>query len=366
MKRSLFWRSIAGMLCGGMLLSLSSCEQKPEVQQVIRPVRYEKARKGASERLRSFSGVSYSSSESKISFRVPGKITRIEVKVGDQVNPGDLMMELDDQDYQLQVQKAEASLFASEAESRHASANYSRIRALYEDQNASRDELDASRAAAESAEAAVDASKKQLELAQLQLSYTKLLADSHGSIAEVPVEENENVSSGQMVLLQTSTAIPEVKVTMPEIYIGNVKEGDRVKVNFDALADHDFDAWVREVGVKTSEIQTAYPVTVRLIDPKVEVRSGLSAEVLFSFVQEQEDIILVSSVAVASNGGASYVFTLDMQDDGLAIVRKRAVVVGDLTNHGLQILQGLKEGELVVIAGVSFLEDGNTVKLLGQ
>ena len=139
-----------------------------EAAPVIRPVRYEAVFTTGSERIRSFSGVAEASMESRLSFKVSGTVRRVDVEVGDEVTRGQLLIELDPEDYDLQVQEAQASLTRSEAEARNAEADYDRVRALYENRNASRNDLDAARAGSESAQAQVKSAQKRLELARLQ------------------------------------------------------------------------------------------------------------------------------------------------------------------------------------------------------
>jgi len=199
-------------------LALSGCRQKePEPTPVIRPVLTRQVFATGGSRIRTFPGVAQSERESRLSFRVPGKIQRLEVKVGDKVRPGQLIAALDPEDYRLQVEEAEASLERARAESRNAEANYARVRALYENRNASRNELDGARAAAESAAAQVLAIQKRLDLARAQQSYTRLEAAEEGAVAEVYVEINENVQAGQPVVLLTGGCSMEVQVGVPSL-----------------------------------------------------------------------------------------------------------------------------------------------------
>jgi len=240
-----------------LIAGLLGCENRePPTQPVIRPVRTEQVFSTGGTRVRTFSGTAQAGFQSRLSFRVPGKVRRVEVKVGDPVKPGQLIAELDPEDYRLQVQEIEASLERARAESRNAEANYSRIRALYENRNASRNELDSARAASESARAQALSLEKRLELVRAQLRYTRLEASTEGTIATVDVEINENVQAGQPVVLLTAGSRPEVVVGVPEILISQVHPGSRVTVSFDAVPHRAFSAAVTEVGVVTGASPT--------------------------------------------------------------------------------------------------------------
>jgi len=225
----------------GLALVVVACgDEAPPPEPVIRPVRYVEVFATGSGQQRTFSGISQAALQSTLSFKVLGTLRTVAVKVGDRVTAGQLIAEIDGQDYLLQVQDTEAGLKSTQAQARNAVANYSRVRALYENRNASKNDLDAARATSESAQAQVRSVQKKLELAKLQLSYTRLISPINGAIATVNVEENENVSPGQPVALLTAGAQLEVTVGIPEGLIAQIREGNRVEVRFDAIKDKAF------------------------------------------------------------------------------------------------------------------------------
>jgi RND family efflux transporter MFP subunit len=217
--------------------TIQACREHEEAEPVIRPVRYQVAYSTGGDRVRSFSGTARAGVESRISFKVPGTIRQVPVEVGDEVTAGQLLADLDDQDYRLQVQRAEAGLSQARAQARNAEADYARARQLWENANLSLSELDAARTASESAASSVNAYERELELARLQLSYTRLRAPVAGAVASVSVEVNENVRTGQVVVLLTSGSNLEVEVDVPGVLITGIVEGDEVNVAFDALPD---------------------------------------------------------------------------------------------------------------------------------
>jgi len=358
------------LLSNILLVLFTSCSKEPEVEEAIRPVRYEKVYISGDDRTRSFSGVAQASQESRLSFKVAGNVKRLAVKVGDKVDVGQLIAELDPKDYELRVEEAEAALTQAQAQQRNAEANYERVRKLYENRNASRNDLDAARAASESAQAQVKSIEKRLELAQSQLSYTRLKAPTSGAIATVESEVNENVKSGETVVQLTSGSGIEVQVAVPEVLISQIKEGEKVTVIFDALPGQTFSGRVTEVGVASTGYATTFPVTVRLEGADQSVRPGMAAEVSFKFESTQRAAdtparkrIVVPSVAVGEDRQGRFVFVVKPTEEGFGVAERRAVEIGDLTEDGIEILQGLDDGDRVVTAGVSKLTDGQKVRL---
>ncbi|MFC1538622.1 efflux RND transporter periplasmic adaptor subunit [Candidatus Latescibacterota bacterium] len=350
-----------------LVFFLFSCDTEQKVQdEIIRPVRSEQVFSGGS-RSRTFSGVAKAGIESNLSFKVPGNVEKLLIKVGNTVKAGDLIAELDDIDYNLEVKRSEASLEQTEARLRNAKAMYDRIRLLWENNNTSRSDLDNAQTSFETAKAMVDAGKRTCELAQLQLGYTKLTAPVDGAIASVNVEENENVYAGQTVALLSSGSRIEVDVSIPEKLIYQVKEGSSVLVTFDAVENEEFTGIITEVGITISGDSPAYPVTIKLDQDTDKVRAGMAAEVTISFESENDrNAIIVPSRAIGEDSDGRFVYIAIPSGDGLAQISKRNITVGELTSEGIEVLEGLKDGDRVVTAGLSKISDDMTVKLLGN
>jgi multidrug efflux system membrane fusion protein len=349
-----------------LALGLSACDNGRSVEQiVIRPVRYQKVMPAGNMLQRTFSGTAQAGLESRLSFRIPGAIQEVAVKVGDRVKAGQLIARLDDTDYLLQVQEAEAALANARAQARNAESNYDRVRALYENRNASLNDLDAARAASESAQASVRASSTRLQLARSQLGYTRLAAPGAGAIASVPIEINENIAAGQMVALLTSGETTEVDCTVPESLITPIKKGMPVSVAFDALPGKDFAAAVTEVGVAAIGQATTFPVTVRLEQRSASIRPGMAASITFRFQKGSGNhIVLVAPEAVGEDGKGRFTYVVEPGGDGVGGIQRRTVTIGELTSDGLEVLTGLREGELVVTAGLNRIKEGQQVRIL--
>lgn len=344
-----------------------SCGGAEVTEEIIRPVRYQQVFATGGARVRTFSGVARAAVEAPLSFRVGGTVVQIPVRVGDSVRAGQLLAQLDPEDYQLQLQDAEGALRQAEAAARNAEGNYERVRALYENNNASLNDLESARAQRDAARAQVQSLQNRVALAQQSVGYTSLRAPQGGAIASVNIEANQNVQPGQVVVLLTAGTQLEVEVAVPEVLIAGIREGDAAAVEFDALPNRQFAARVTEVGVRAGGFATTFPVTVRLNDTEPNIRPGMAAEVAFTFQSsDNEERILVPAVAVGEDAGGRFVFVVERADSGLGFVRRRTVMIGELTDQGLEIVQGLSDGEEIVTAGVTKITDGLRVRLLGS
>ncbi|MCK5344641.1 MAG: biotin/lipoyl-binding protein, partial [Candidatus Heimdallarchaeota archaeon] len=119
-------------------LLLVTCEEKQEITEIIRPVRTEQVFSTGGERVRTFSGVVQAGTESKLSFKIPGTVQKVNVDIGTKVRAGQLLIKLDPTDYEIQVKEAENARDLARASEIQAESNYKRVRALYENRSASK------------------------------------------------------------------------------------------------------------------------------------------------------------------------------------------------------------------------------------
>jgi len=351
--------------CVATVFLVAACGDKHEQQdERLRPVRYIAVADDSVFRDRSFSGTSQSSREARLSFKVPGTIVNIPVQIGQRLDAGDLIAEIDRTSYVLQEQQAQAALAEAEANDRKAASNYQRTRGLYANDNASLNDLDAARAQAESAGAMVASASKALEIAKLNVSYTRLVADSECSIASLDTEVNENVSAGQQVAAVSCGDNFEVTMDLPESLIGLVDDNTPVSITFASIPNQTFTGIIAEISVSSASGSAGFPVVIRIVEKHPALRSGLAANVTFQFDSAAATgagvVIPVTAVINDPNGTFVYV-AVPSETQGEATVARRAVEVGELSQNGIEIIGGLQLGDLVITAGLSVIRDGQRV-----
>jgi RND family efflux transporter MFP subunit len=340
------------------------CDSQPvqEKKPVIRPVVTYKVQDYIEGRLRTFTGTAKAALKTYLSFRVGGKVTHVNISVGDYVKTGKEIARLDDSDYQMRVQQQEAELARVEAELIAARKSYARIRPLYEERIASKANMDAAKAKHDSAEAQKNSVTEALKLSRKQLAYTRLKAPLEGDISEVFIEAHQVVQAGQAVAAITTRGPIEMEISVPARLISRIKKGAQATVKFDALPDNTYQAEVTEVGVAASETST-YPVTLKLNKTGSKVRPGMVGEAKFMLKATTGDFrVIIPAEAVVGEPGKKYFVWVVRPET--KTVSKQAVTIGNLTSEGLQIKAGLEPGTLIVTRGVNRMEDGMQVRLL--
>ena len=180
---------------------------------------------------REFTGRLVARYQTSISFRVGGKVVRRYVEVGDRVQPGDLLFELDTTDFELQLAAAKDDVIATTAATLQARRNEARLVELLRRSAASQTEYDASKQSLDSNVAILDAAEKRFELAARQLEYATLRADHEAIITSVAAETGEVVAAGQPVAESVQRDELEIEVDVPEQLAASVSS-DRAFATF--------------------------------------------------------------------------------------------------------------------------------------
>jgi multidrug efflux system membrane fusion protein len=363
-----------------LLLLLPGCseEQDAEPDNTLRPVRFTTLETGSPGKSRTFSGTAVSARQSSLSFKVSGTIQSIPVKVGDVVNRGTLLAELDETDLQVDLESAEANLKAAEADAQASltavnttRSNYARIEKLYESDNVSLSEFEQARGDFETAQAQRKAANSQvttartkLQAAKNQLSYTRLMAPFDGIINSIAVDENEEISPGSGVMIISGFDKLEVKVNLSDLYISNISKGMSCSVTFPSLPGTEFDGVVSEVPFAASDSPT-YPVTIAIQTADKNLRPGMSANVTFNFSSSEEgDKIYLPVDAVGEDNEGNFVFVLEPADENTYSAKRQRVTLGPLTEAGFEAVTGVAAGDKIATSGLQILLEGMQVKLL--
>lgn len=347
------------------LTLLSACDKQEEIIELpLRSVKYQTISYSTDKLAKTFSGITKAELEADLSFRVPGRVDNVPVDVGDKLVKGQLVASLDDRDYLVLYEQSKAELASATASLRSAESEYIRTIGLYEKRNASKSQLDNGRANAESAKAQVRATSQQVETARLQLSYTNLYAPQECVVSSMPVKENENISSGQVVAKVNCGKKLEVEVDVPESYIDSIEDDQKVNVILSATNGTIYPGKVTEISSGSSDQASAFPVTIVLDGAHPSLRAGLAAEVQFTKENSSVDNFFILPVnAVAHDAQGEFIFTLEASEQSKqGIVRKKYISVDEIVQKGVRISKGLSEGENVITAGITVIHDGMSVR----
>ncbi|MCC2604212.1 efflux RND transporter periplasmic adaptor subunit [Planctobacterium marinum] len=352
-----------------LLFSLISCsEVKPPPEPAIRPITWVQAEPSSFKQIRRLSGTIQPVEATNLSFEVGGKIKTIDVDLGDRIQKGQIIARLDQRTYRLSLQSAEANLQQAKSSLSEAQNEFTRYKELIAKGLVSASGFDNVKAAFESAESAVNIAQAQLDIARKDLADTELEAPYDGTVTKRLAEPSMQISPGQAIFEIEGTDGLEVKVMVPETLISRLNKEVDVAVSFPALPGMSNTGTITELGSR-AESANAFPVNVFVLSPPKELRAGMTAEVDFSFqgagrTGYSGDIFRLPIAAIMpGQGQTSYIFVFDPTSQ---TVSKRLVQTENIYDNQILVSTGLEPGEIVATAGVNYLQDGQTVKLLDK
>lgn len=365
--RNQFCNPFMYMLFGlPLLLTISACrEAPPPPPERIRAIKTITVSEQASGKMRQFSGVVEAADSSSISFEVAGNVREVRVDVGDRIKKGQVLAVLDKRTYNLNVKAAEAEVGRAKvqlADKRNDLDRFQRINK--QDPGAvSQAALDNSQAAVDGALKQVQFTKSRLKLAQRDLNKTVLRAPFDGVIANRYIDAFNEVARGQKCFDTYELTGMEVAISIPEDAIDDIQMDQKGEIQFSVFADRTYHGRVTEIS-KVAGTANAFPIKLTIEDPDQRIRPGMTARVTLLLSGDDEKaayLVPLSAIAQRGDSTKGFVYIYDSQT---STVKKTQIEAGSVRGNDVVIFGGVKDGNIVAVAGVSFLEDGQKVKLM--
>ena len=341
------------------LIGLAGCSKKVEQSEDIRPVRTLTLAPGSTEASMELSGEVVPRYESRLGFRVGGKIIVRKVEVGSVVKRGQVLMQLDATDPQLSQAQAKAAVSGADSQLALAKADLERYRELRAKNFVSQAVLDAKEASYKAAQSAHDQASAGLKVQANQSSYTTLVADAEGVVTALDAEVGQVVAPGSPVVRLARTGAIEVKVSIPEDRVEAIRQAKSVTVRTWAQRDNAVPGVVREIAPATDPATRTFSARVALSKATADIRLGMTATVSFSAPLPPS--IRVPLTALLNDQGKTSVWVVEKGKVKLVPIE----VAGPQGNEIL-VGSGLDAGQEVVIAGVHLLREGQKVSILGR
>lgn len=361
-------------------LMLAACgEAKTDTEEPpVRGLKVFEVSQSASMEARRYPSIIQSANESRLSFEISGQLAEVNLEEGQQVTAGQLLMQLDPTSLQLELQEAKAALDQAEVAFRNAEADFERKSQLIANGNVTRASFDDSQTSLRTAEAQQEQASQRYAIAQERLSKSELRAPFDGVIADVDGKSFTNVSAGASVVTLYSQSAFEVRFSVPATVINLLSVADDADVIITDLPGVTLKGKISEISSRASQV-SAFPIIVALNETHDGLKAGMAAEAIVRFdLPGSVDGVLVpissfdfeASASLrqgqrvserTATGSPSQVFLFD---EATSTVKSTAVQVVGVRDNMLIVSSGLKEGDLVAAAGVSYLFDGQKVRRL--
>jgi len=387
--------------------------QKSQIkEEIIIPVRTALVEKGEVNSFLKVTGVVEANETVRVTSEIMGQVKEVKVKDGEEVNKGDILITLGDEQIKIQVAQAQATLDSIQASSDKIKSgarpqeikqaesallqakmnrdsveeNYLRMKKLFSEKAISEQQYEQAKnqyeiadvqyqsaqesyeliieGAAEedikSVEAQVRQTKAALDMAKYQLKNTQITAPISGKVTAITVSSGEMVAPSVPLLSIIDVSRIFVKVGISEKDISKIKEGQTVNLEIDAFPEEKFRGEVVSKGVAVDQISKTLEVKIEILQQEVDIPVGVFArgDIL---VKTTQDALIIPSNALTRKKDAIYVYVIE---EGIA--RQKEVFLGIIQDERVEVLKGLSEKEEIVVLGNQELQDGLKVDVLDK
>lgn len=345
--------------CVCLVLVLGACSRPAPPEEPVRAVRTVTVSNDSAGMSNEYSAEVMAQTESRLSFRIGGKIVKRQVNLGDTVKAGQALAQLDPQDLRLAQQSARAGLVAAQVTFDQAVIDYRRYKDLRDQGFISSAELDRRDATLKSAQAQLDQAKAQLNVQGNQATYAVLVADAPGVVTGIDAEPGMVVAAGTPVLRLAHDGARDVVFAVPEDRVEALRKAAEAQGALTVRlwgADTDLPAVIREVAAAADPTTRTFLVKANI--GTASARLGQTATVKL-VLPRVIGITKLPLSAVMEVQGKSSVWLLDK---ATMTVKPQAIEVAGAEGNAVVVSGGLTPGQVVVTAGVHALSPGQKVK----
>jgi RND family efflux transporter MFP subunit len=341
-------------------LVLVACSKEPVATEPVRAVRTLTVSQLSGATMRDYAGEVHARVESRLAFRVGGKVTQRPVNLGDRVRSGQALAAVDPADLRYGQDAAQAGLAAAKINYEQTATDYKRYQDLRAQGFISAAELERRNSGLEAAKAQFDQARAQAGMQTNQAAYATLAADAPGVITAVFADVGTVVGAGTPVVSLAHDGPRDVVFAVPEdqLPVFRKLQGRTGGVSVTLWGgDATIPATVREVAAAADPTSRTFQVKADL--PAGAAELGQTATIHVELAPADGKLRLPLQ-AVAGRDNQSYVWVLDKST---MKVREQPVVVLRPEGDSVVLDSGLKAGDSVVTAGAHTLAPGQQVSL---
>jgi RND family efflux transporter MFP subunit len=306
--------------------------------------------------------------EDELRVKVSGYLTNISVDFGDRVKKGQLLAEIEVPELQNDLDRAKAAEAKAKADHRQAELEYTRLSGVQKAHPnvtlVPQQDLDNSEAKNLATAAAIDVSKAERQKLQTMMSYTRVCAPYDGVITKRYADPGALIQAGTSSDTQTMALVRisdnyllRLDFPVQLAYVKDIKEGGPVEAEVESLGGKKFagkiSRFTRKVDLDTRKMWTE----VEVPNPNLEIVPGMYA-IVYLQVNQHQNALTVPIQAVAGSQRSASVYLVDANNQ----VQERSIKLGIETPYKWEVLDGLNDGDRVIVGNRSELKPGQRVE----
>lgn len=297
--------------------------------------------------------------ETRLSFRVAGKITERKVDVGAHVTKGTVLALLDPQDARLNVEASSASVAAAEADAKLADADFKRYQDLLSQGFISKSLLDSYQNQRDLAQARLEQARSQHAVVRNQANYTTLVADADGTVTELLADAGQVVDAGTPVFGFARDGEREAVIAVPEGQVETLTKAAGLAITLWAVPGKTYEGRVREISASADPGTRTHTARISFVAPDESVKLGMTANVIAGNAAPTQAFRLPPSALAEVNKQPS-VWIVKAGEPATA--QPLPVQVLQYLNDAVVVSGALQPGDRLISAGVHLLKPGMPVQ----
>jgi RND family efflux transporter MFP subunit len=295
----------------------------------------------------SYSGTIEPSQTIPLSFQTTGTVEKVLVEAGDVVKKGQLLATIDKSSMQNMYDIA--------------LAKYQQAKDAYERLKTVHDQGSLPEIKWVEMETDLVQAKSSLDLSKNNLGKCYLHAPEDGIIGRRNIEPGMsaiNLTSAPLEIVKIKSVF--VKIAVPENEIGKIYKGLRADITVPALNNPLFEGQVTNISPVADAFSRTYDVKITVPNAKLDLKPGMVCDVTLNLKSEKELLLIPYQSVTKDNNGKAYVYVVDTL---LKIVKKQIIQPGNYRGNDLEVLEGLKSGQIIVREGKEKLSDNSLIRL---
>ncbi len=299
-----------------------------------------------------------------ISTKLMGFITKVNVKIGEKVNKGQLLITINSEDIAAKKAQTDAMIVEAEANFKNVQKDLERFNNLYAQQSASAKELDNVKLQYSSAKSRYDAAKQMRNEINSLFNYTRLVAPFSGIVTQKMVDVGSMSNPGMPLLTIEQNGSFQVSVSVPENLISQIKLNSEALININSI-NKSLKGKVNQINQSSQFTGGQYIVKIGIADvDKKELYSGMYATVTMAnktAIKNQENnfAILIPIAAIENKNELSGIYTVSENNKALL----RWIRLGKTFGDKVEVLSGLNKNEQFIISSEGKLYNGVPIKV---
>ena len=302
------------------------------------------------------SGKIEAENSANVSTRMMGYVTKLNVKVGQKVSEGQLLVSINSSDLQAKKAQVDAAILQAKAGFENAKKDYERFKVLFQQQSASQKELDDMTSRYEMAKAGLEGAEQMRNEVAAQFSYSNLKAPFSGIVTNTFVKEGDMANPGMPLVSLEGAKTKQVTAMVSESEINAISNGMKAKILVKSI-NKEINGKVIEVSSSAKNTGGQYLVKIALENADASVLSGMFVNVQFPIKKTASKVqngFTVPESALVKKGQLTGIYTV--AENNIAILRW--IRTGKTIGNEVEILSGLSANETYIVAADGKLYNG--------